>query len=431
MKHFDLAFGRQTVNFSLPEENILEVIEGKTYSPITNVEAAVKEVLRNPIDSPPLKEVVEQGEKVTIIASDMTRSWIKHDQFLYLILNELNEVGIPDKDITLVVGLGAHRPHTHEENVAVFGQEVVDRINIVQSNVFEPENYVYMGTTSRGVDFNVHKSVADADKVILVGGIVYHWLAGFGGGRKGIMPGVASYESIQGNHSFCLSPEVGHGVNPNSDSGKTVGNPMNEDMVEMTAMINPAFLFNVILTGEGEFARFVAGHWFKAWEEGCKTVVDMYGVPIKQKADLVIASAGGYPKDINLYQGSKCVDNAAKACNENGVVILLQECPEQGEPPDFNAWFTEYEDLFEREQVLRKGFTVPGFIALKLGLIYKKNPYIIVTLPENKEFMAKAGMFPVTTMEEAMALAEEKLGRKDYKTIIMPHGGNTVPILSE
>jgi len=430
VKEFELGLGKGTVRVSLPEKQVIDVIEGKPYEPIQDIEAAVKEALRNPIGTPPLKEIVKAGDKVAIIASDITRAWLKHDQFLPYLLNELNEAGIPDSDICLVVALGAHRYHTEQENINIYGQEVVNRIRIEQSCALDDSHYVDVGTTTRGVPVKINRHVMEADKVILTGGIIYHLMAGFGGGRKSIMPGVASYPTIQGNHSLCLHQEFGKGVNPACGSGKIEGNPMHEDMVEMAEMVNPAFLLNVMLTADGQFARFVAGHWFQAWEDGCKTVADIFGVPIKEKADMVIASAGGFPKDINLYQGSKTIDNALMACNENGVIILLMECADIAEPPDFSGWFN-YQSLADRERALRDGFTVPGFIALKLGVLAQQIPQIVVTLPQNKEFIEKAGMYAVTTIEEALALAEEKLGRKDYSIIVMPHAANTVPIVQE
>ncbi|HWR39490.1 MAG TPA: nickel-dependent lactate racemase [Patescibacteria group bacterium] len=429
MKEYSLGLGEGEETISLPEERVLHVVEGNPYPAITDVPAAVREVLRNPIGAAPLAETVKKGDKVAIIASDVTRAWIRHDLFLPTLLDELNAAGVPDNDICLVVALGAHRHHTDAENVTVYGQSVVKRIAIHQSYAPTAEDFTRVGKTSRGVEVFINKHVVNADKVIMTGGIIYHLMAGFGGGRKSILPGVAGYSTIQGNHSFCLHDEIGGGTNPDCGSGCLEGNAMHEDMMEIAAMVNPAFLLNAVFTPEGKFARFVAGDWDKAWREGCKTVAQIFGVPIKAKADVVIASAGGFPKDINLYQGSKTIDNADLAVKENGVVILLLECRDIAEPPDFSGWFN-YTSLYDREIALRKAFTVPGYIALTLGLSAKQIPHIVVTLPENKEFIERAGMTAVTTLKEAMAVAEDKLGRKDFTVTLMPHGANTVPLLT-
>jgi len=425
-----LGYGNEEIKVNLPEKQILHVIEGNHVEPLTDIPAAVKTALANPIGSPPINQIVKKGDNVCIIVSDITRAWVRNDLFLPPLLDELNASGVPDSDITIVVALGAHRHHTPQENLATYGQEVVKRITIEQSYAPETENFVKLGTTSQGVDTCVYKTVAQADKVILTGGIVYHLMAGFGGGRKSIMPGVSAYASIQGNHSFCLHDVVGQGISPDCISGKLSGNTMHENITEMAAMVKPAFLLNAVLTSEGKFAKFVAGHWYDAWLEGCHAVENIFGVPITAKADLVIGSAGGFPKDINLYQGSKTIDNAFMATKDGGVIILLLECRDIKEPPDFSGWF-DFESLYERELALRKGFTVPGFIALKCGLIAKQVSLIIVTLPQNKDFITKAGMIPAASLEEAIAIAEQKLGRKDYSITVMPHAANTVPVMKE
>lgn len=429
-KEIVLGFGEKEVALTLPEEQILHIIEGKAVKAITDVPAAIKTALRNPIDSPPLQEVVKTGDKVAIIASDITRKWISYPAFLPTLLNELNGAGIPDNNITIVVSLGSHRKHTDQENIAVYGQEAVRRVQLVQSYAPNTADFVYMGKTSRGVETYLNKHVVAADKVIMTGGIVYHSMAGFAGGRKAIMPGVAGYSTIQGNHSFCLHEVVGQGINPNCMAGKLNDNNMHADMMEMAAMLKQVFLVNAVFTPEGQFARFVAGHWHTAWLEGCQTVKDIFGVPITAKADLVIASAGGFPKDINLYQATKTTENAFMAVKDDGVIITLMECRDIMEPPDFSGWFN-YESLYDREIALRKAFTVPGFIALKTGLAAKKVPHIIVTLPQNKEFIENAGLIATTTLEEALAIAVQKLDRKNYTITLMPHGANTVPLLPE
>lgn len=427
-KTYTFALGETQQSIELPEEQIINIVEGNSFEPISDIEKAVKEALTNPIGTPPLKEVVCPGDKVVIVASDITRNWIRHDLFLPVLLDELNSAGVPDSNIKLIVALGSHRQHTAAENLQVYGQRVVDRITISQSYAPNQEDFSHIGTTSRGTEAYINKEVLAADKVILTGGIVYHLMAGFGGGRKSVMPGISGYNTIQRNHSYCLSKEIGQGANEYCDSGNLKNNPMHEDITEIAAMLKPDFLLNAVFTPDGRFARFVAGHWYEAWLSGCKTVEQILGVPISAKADLVIASAGGFPKDINLYQGTKTLDNASKAVKDDGVLIVLLECRDIMEPPDFSHWFT-YESLYDREMALRKEFTVPGFISLKAGMIAKKNPLIFVSLPKNKDFIEKVGMIAVTTLSEALAKAEEILGRKDYTITLMGHAANTVPLL--
>ena len=427
MKKYQFGFGESTMELSLPVERVLYDIKGTPAEGIVDVPAAVREALRNPVGALPLAQTVKAGDKVVITVGDITRAWIKHDQFLPTLLSELNEAGVPDQDISIVVTLGAHRPLTAAENIIVCGEEVCHRIKIYQHDCKDKANLVQLGTTSNGVPIIVNRRVAEADKVILTSGIVYHLMAGFGGGRKAIMPGVSAYESIQGNHTFCLHKEIGKGLNVNSVSGKLTGNEMNEDMVQHAAALNPAFLLNAVFTPQGKFARFFAGHWHEAWLAGCKEVERIYGIAISQQADLTIASAGGFPRDINLYQGSKTIDNAYMATRPGGVAICFLECRDIKEPPDFSDWF-KYGDKYDREIALRAGFTVPGFIALKFAYMAEAVSLIIVTKPENADFVRAAGLIPATSAEQAMQIAREKLGKDDFTITVMTEAATTVPL---
>lgn len=428
IKKYQFGFGAGSMELSLPSDRILYDIKGTAVAAIDDVPSAVRQALRNPIGAAPLAQTVQAGDKVVITVGDITRAWIKHDQFLPTVLDELNTAGVPDTDISIVVTLGAHRPHTPAEDIAVCGGETCHRVKVYQHDSHDEANLVQLGTTSGGVPIIINRRVAEADKVILTSGISYHLMAGFGGGRKAIMPGVSAYESIQGNHTFCLHKEIGKGLNANSVSGKLDGNEMHDDMKQHAAALNPAFLLNAVFTPQGKFARFFAGHWYDAWEAGCKEVERIYGIPITKQADLTLASAGGFPRDINLYQGSKTIDNAFAATRPGGVAICFLECRDIKEPPDFSDWF-KYTDKYDREIALRAGFTVPGFIALKFAYIAEAISLIIVTQPENAEFVRNAGLIPAFSAEEAMKIAREKLDTEDFSITVMTEAGTTVPLL--
>ena len=429
-KIYKFGYGNTTVELALPAEQVIHEVEGRPVAAIEDVPAAVRQALRNPIGTPPLREIVKTGETVAIVVSDITRAWIKANQFLPTLLDELNAAGIPDQDIFIMIALGAHRPHTDEEDVVVCGASVCHRVRIYQHNARDKAGLVYNGKTSRGVEAWTNKRVMEADRIILTGGIVYHLMAGFGAGRKAVMPGISGYETIQANHRFCLHPEVGHGLNPNCMSGRTEGNDMHEDQMEIATLVDPDFLLNVVNTPEGKFAGIFAGHWQKAWEEGCKLVEKIYGIPITAKADLVVAAAGGFPKDINLYQGSKSLDNAYMATKSGGVAICFLECRDIMEPAEFSNWF-KYPDALAFETALRAAFTVPGFIAFKCISIAQDISMIVVTKPENAEFIRKTGMIPASSAEEAMQIARKKIGRNDFTITVMSHAANTVPLLKE
>ena len=189
LKEFTFSIGDTFQKVSLPEEHISDVMEGK-HIPAVDVKEATIDCMRRPIDSAPLQEKVQHGDKVCIVVADVTRTWNKSNQFLIYIINELNLGGVPDEDICIVFAQGSHRAHTPEEDELVCGKEVLKRIKTYQHDCQDP-TLVDMGTTKIGTPLKLNKHVVDADKVILVDGITTHLFAGFGGGRKLILPGVA------------------------------------------------------------------------------------------------------------------------------------------------------------------------------------------------------------------------------------------------
>ena len=204
-------------------------------------------------------------------------------------------------------------------------------------------------------------------------------------------------------------------------------------MKEGCAVVDPDFLVNTVFTPDGEIAEVVAGDWWDAWKKGTEDLIKMAGVEIPELADVVIASSGGFPKDINLYQATKCHMNAAFAVKKDGIMIYVMECPDIKEPPIFSNYMV-LDNLEEFEKDLRANFTVPGFVAFKTKNIIKDAKAFMVTKPENFEFVAKTGHTPCASLEEAWALAQEELakrGKKDYTITIMGHGSATLPLLKK
>ena len=385
---------------------------------------------RCPIASQPLQKVVRKGDKVAVIVSDVTRL-VRTAEFLPVIISEINAAGVPDEDITIIVATGTHRAHTHDEDIAVCGKDIVKRIKIHQHDSRNNEELTDLGVTSFGTPILIDSYVAEADKVIITGAVSLHPMAGFGGGRKAVMPGVSGHATIMHNHAIALAPKVGDGCNPLCETGILEGNPLHEDMVEVTKKLDPAFLVNMVFTPEGKLHEVVAGHWYKAWEKGCKDLVAMAGVPIKELADVVFASAGGSPKDMNLYQSCKAHMNAVFAVKKGGIMILTLECPDIKEPTIFTDWFSK-SDVLQFEKDVRADFSIPAFVAFKTRCIVNSLTTYLVTKPENFEFVRQTGQIPVASLEEAWLLAQQELakqGKDDYKITIMGHASATMPVL--
>ena len=395
-----------------------------------DIAAATLAAVRDPIASQPLQKVVRKGDKVAVIVSDVTRL-VRTAEFLPVIISEINAAGVPDEDITIIVATGTHRAHTHDEDIAVCGKDIVKRIKIHQHDSRNNEELTDLGVTSFGTPILIDSYVAEADKVIITGAVSLHPMAGFGGGRKAVMPGVSGHATIMHNHAIALAPKVGDGCNPLCETGILEGNPLHEDMVEVTKKLDPAFLVNMVFTPEGKLHEVVAGHWYKAWEKGCKDLVAMAGVPIKELADVVFASAGGSPKDMNLYQSCKAHMNAVFAVKKGGIMILTLECPDIKEPAIFTDWFSK-SDVLQFEKDVRADFSIPAFVAFKTRCIVNSLTTYLVTKPENFEFVRQTGQIPVASLEEAWLLAQQELakqGKDDYKITIMGHASATMPVL--
>ena len=432
LKEFQFGFGMGTQSVMLPEEHISDVIEGNP-TPAVDVEAATLECMRHPIGSAPLVEVVHPGDKVCIVCADVTRIWNHSDQFVIHIVNELNRGGVPDEDISIVFAQGTHRAQTHEEDIRVVGEEVARRIRLYQHDSRNKEGLTLVGTTKIGTPVWIDKHVAEADKVILVNGITTHLFAGYGGGRKLILPGVAGWDTIQTNHCHALADRFGEGINPKTRSTKLEDNPVSDDMQEACDMIGPCFLVHSIVNSDGAICRMVGGDPYEAWLAGTKVVYDIQKVPFKQKADVSFACAGGYPKDVSLYQGCKCYDPAEVATKDGGIIIAIMEASDIMEPPEYMGSF-RFDTEEAMEKALREQFTIPFFVAFNLFCMAHKYTIYLVTKKENIEMTKKTGQIPVATVEEAWELAQKQLaaeGKTDYTINIMPHCASIVPTLAE
>lgn len=430
MKKYQLPYGNGFQEVTLPEEKVLYDIHGNKADVLKDITAATLAAVRCPIASQPLQKVVRKGDKVAVIVSDVTRL-VRTAEFLPVIISEINAAGVPDEDITIIVATGTHRAHTHDEDIAVCGKDIVKRIKIHQHDSRNNEELTDLGVTSFGTPILIDSYVAEADKVIITGAVSLHPMAGFGGGRKAVMPGVSGHATIMHNHAIALAPKVGDGCNPLCETGLLEGNPLHEDMVEVTKKLDPAFLVNMVFTPEGKLHEVVAGHWYKAWEKGCKDLVAMAGVPIKELADVVFASAGGSPKDMNLYQSCKAHMNAVFAVKKGGIMILTLECPDIKEPAIFTDWFSK-SDVLQFEKDVRADFSIPAFVAFKTRCIVNSLTTYLVTKPENFEFVRQTGQIPVASLEEAWLLTQQELakqGKDDYKITIMGHASATMPVL--
>jgi lactate racemase len=423
----EMLYGDRSFSLELPEEKVAALIEAKPLPAGKGEAELIAEALANPVESHRLADLVSKGETACIVIGDMTRLWVKHDRFLPALLNELNRGGIADQDIVLVSATGDHREQTDEEYRLLAGDEAFERVKIYD-HISAAADLVYLGETSNGTPVKINRRVVEAERVIITGGIVYHFLAGWGGGKKAIIPGVAARDTIMANHALAFMPGEGEGLNPAVCAGRMHANPCSDDMLEGTQMVAPDFLLNTVIDeNSGLIAGVFAGHFVKAHEAGCRFVDSYFRAPLEAKADVVIASCGGYPKDINFYQTYKTIYNAHQALRPGGTMLLISESREGIGSDQFLEIFTDYDDNKSRELALRSKYSIGGQMAYHAALIAEENDLLVLSgLPA--DLVKKMGMIPVDSLATGLDFINKKHGEK-VRYCLMPHGGSTLPDL--
>jgi len=411
---FRYGFGKDFKEFEIKDENIMaELSQNSVETSLTGRDEVVR-ALENPIGTERLSSIVKPGEKIAIITSDITRP-MPSKIVMPPLLDELGRAGVRDEDITVVFALGSHRKHTEEEKKYLVGEEVYNRIRCVDSDT---NRCIKLGVTSRGTPVEIFDEVANADRVICLGNIEYHYFAGYSGGAKAIMPGVSTRAAIQANHSAMVMDEA--------RAGQIIDNPVRQDIEEVVRFVPIDFILNVVLDENKTIIKAVAGHHVEAHREGCRFLDKLYKVRIPHKADIVITTPGGFPKDINLYQAQKALDNAKHAVRDGGIIILLAACTEGYGEGVFEKWINNSsapDDLIKR---IGEHFELGGHKAAAIALVEKKAKVFIVSeMPH--EMSRQIYMEPFNSMDAALSAAFSELG-ENAKVLLMPHGGSTLPV---
>lgn len=415
-----LRYGRGAV--PLPDGTFPrpDILEPKLPDLPPSEEELIAERLARPVGSPPLSRLLARGDRVAVLISDVTR-YSATDRFLPFLLRETDEAGVPRSRVTLFIARGTHRAMTDGELRDAIGREIDSGVRVEQS---DPEgDLVDLGTTPRGTRVRVFRPVMEHDRIVLTGTISFHYFAGFGGGRKVLVPGCAGKETAHQTH-FRIFRGDGPGKHPMARSGVLAGNPVHEDTLDAAAMASPLFLLNTLLTPGKRIFDVVAGDWRKAHEEGCARYAGHFRVGVARRYPLVIASAGGFPKDINVIQSHKALDNAFLATEPGGVLILLAECPDGFGSSTFFPWFRFREpDVLERE--LRANYQIYGQTAHAVLLKARACRVILVSSLPDKD-VETMGMTPASSLSEAIGVARKFLGDLPAPLLI-PDAGYVLP----
>ena len=409
---FGYGSGVQTVE--LPEKNLTAVLESNPVAHERRGEEAVRYALAHPIGADLLRNTVKPHQRVVIITSDISRPLPSYD-VLPAVLDELYAAGLSPSQITVVFALGSHRRHTSEEMRRLVGERCFNEVRCVDSDI---NDCVHMGVTSCGTPVDIDRTVAEADFRICLGNIEFHYFAGYSGGAKAIMPGVSTPAAIQANHRMMLSEDA--------CAGKLEGNPIRADIEEAGAICGVDYIVNAVLDERKHIVYAVAGEVTQAHRVGCAYLDKMYRKPIPARADIVLVSQGGAPKDANLYQTQKALDNAKHAVKPGGTIILMGACNEGLGSKTFEDWLTKAPTAHSMVERIGREFVLGGHKAAAIGMVLE-NAAIDLISEMDDDFVRSIFLNPRHSAQEAFDAAFAKYG-PDATVIAMPYGGATLPI---
>lgn len=413
----EIGFGTTPQTVEVPDANIAGILMPNEIEIPVKGKQLVLESLQAPIGTKKLPEIVKPGEKVVIITSDITRP-VPSYKIIPAILDELWQAGIKPEDVTVVFGLGVHRKQTPDEMKKLVGEEVFNKVRCTDG---DPDDCVHMGVTKMGTPVDITRIVAEADRRIGVANIEYHYFAGYSGGAKSIMPGVSTREAIQNNHSRMVLPEAA--------AGRLDGNPVREDIEEAIEYCPLDFIVNVVLDENKEIICSVAGDYKMAHRKGCEFLDRLYRKEIPERTDIVIVSQGGAPKDLNLYQTQKALDNAKHAIKKGGVIILVGSCKEGLGEEVFEEWIEKAESAQSMIDRIQADFQLGGHKAAAIAMVLE-NADIYLVSEMDEGLVRDAFLTPYKTVQEAFDTAFSKLG-KSASVLVMPYGGSTLPVVSD
>jgi len=410
------------MEIEIDDKNLAGILESKAeeYKSGGTQEELVEMALDNPIGSESLEELVKGKKDMVIITSDHTRP-VPSKVTMPIMLRRIREAN-PDIQITILIATGFHRPTTHEELVNKMGEEIVRNENIIVHDAFDESTMVKLGTLPSGGELIINKLAVETELLIAEGFIEAHFFAGFSGGRKSVLPGIASATTVMANHcgEFIASPYARTGVLQN--------NPIHRDMLYAAEKSNLAFILNVVINSEKKVIKAFAGHSEKAHLKGCEFVMELSKVD-KIPADIAISSNGGYPLDQNIYQSVKGMTAAEATCVEGGVIIMVSACNDGHGGESFYDNMAQAKtprELLDRIAKVPRNETVPDQWEFQiLARMLDKYTVIMVTDMCDPQMIKDMHMEHASNFEEALKRAYEIKG-SDAKVVVIPDGVSVI-----
>jgi nickel-dependent lactate racemase len=415
MATFRLKYGSGTKELELPDNISVDIIEGQNIPGAGDPSETVRHALRHPLADNRLEQH-ENVQSVAIAINDKTRP-VPHALLLPPLLEELRNFVSPET-ISFFVASGTHNPMPANEYTKILPENIIRNYAIFSHDAQDNENLTYLGKTSRGTPVHVNSKYLEADLKISVGNIEPHHFAGFSGGIKSVAIGLTGVETINTNHAMLTDPLARIGEYDN--------NPLRQDIEEIGQLIGVQFALNVILNEKGEIVHAVSGDPVKVMQKGVDLSRQICMTVVYEKYDIVIASPGGYPKDINLYQAQKALSHASLLTKDGGVVILVAECREgvgSDSYLEFMAGITRHQDVFDK--INRVGFSIGPHKALQFARECMRINVILVTNID-KDTTDKLLLRSAKDLSAALSIARQ-ITRSDSTIAILPRAINTIP----
>jgi nickel-dependent lactate racemase len=408
----EVPYGKTTLSFNIPEPQSVEIILPKEPPFTSDSKTLIQKALQNPIGQERLGNIVQPADIISIIVSDSTRP-IPTAMMLPPLINNLLMCNVNKENIRIIFGLGIHRKQTEEEKITIVGQNIYQEYQCLDH---DNEHCSYLGTTRRGTPVEVFKPVVESDVVICTGSIEHHYFAGYTGGYKAVVPGVSSQRSIAANHALMIEP------------GTAPGNlecPVRSDLEEAGNILGVELILNVILNSKKEIVGAVAGHPIDAHRMGARMMDDMNRREV-EPADIVIVSPGGWPKDINVFQSHKALENVKSAVKPGGTIIMAAQCSEGIGNKVYEQWLDTTSGPQEVIERFNRQFVQGGHKAALMAKLASMYDLYLVSdmLPEVAQ---KAYFNPVSSIQEAFETAAARYGR-EARVLVVPYGGSTLVV---
>ena len=426
-REYQVPYGRRTLRFTLPPGMEGEVLTTPSAPALADLAAAVRQALAQPVAGPRLRDLARPGQRVTIVVTDSTRL-CPDDVLVPALLEELQAAGVRPADVTVVIGIGLHRPSTPEEKRAMLGT-VVDQVRVVDPRPQDPAWLVDLGTTSNGVPAVVSRLVAEADLVVATGVVEPHQYAGWSGGRKTVAIGAGSEATIAATHGPAM---LDH---PRVRLAVLEGNPFHQAVTEIAERAGLRFIINVVLNEDDAVTAVMAGAPRETFARLVETAARLYTVPLAGQADIAIAGVG-YPKDSNLYHASRAATYLYFApvpvVRPGGVVIIPAEAPEGAGQGVGEQRFRDLMRAYASPAALvaaarQHGYPPGGQRAYMLARVLEEWTVIIVGAAD-PQVVRDLKLVPARTMEEALAIAAERVGHR-ARVVVIPHALRTLPVV--